>query len=100
MADKKMLEQAEVNRIVAFRLKRERDRLTKEFENRLKRCMASIHLMLHQEMCSLKWDIAAETQDTLMSDLSNEKGNEQHDEPVSEKSKRKNGVKEEVNDSD
>ena len=67
MADKRFT-QEEVNRIIATRIKRERDRLTKEFENRLKRCMAEIHLMLHQEMCALKWDMAAETKDTLLSE--------------------------------
>lgn len=67
MADKKF-SQEELNRIVTSRLKRERDRLTKEFENKLKRCMAAVHLTLYQEMCSLKWELDAETKDTLMSD--------------------------------
>lgn len=59
----KKFSQEEVNRIVAVRVKRERDRLAKEFENKMKRCMASIHLTLHQEMCAMKRDMAAETQD-------------------------------------
>lgn len=67
MADKRFT-QEEVNRIVASRLKRERDRLTREFENTLKRCMAGIHLMLHQEMCAMKREFSAETKDTLLSE--------------------------------
>lgn len=62
----KRFSQDEVNRIVAIRVKREQERLTKEFENKLKRCMASIHLMLHQEMCALKRDMAAETMEALL----------------------------------
>lgn len=74
MADRNFT-QDELNKIVAFRVKRERDRLTKEFENKLKRCMAAVHLTLYQEMCSLKWELDAETKDTLMSD--SEKSSEQ-----------------------
>ena len=48
---KKVFTQQELNRIVAARLGRERERLTKEFEDRLKRCMAAVHLTLYQEMC-------------------------------------------------
>lgn len=68
MADQKFT-QDELNRIVTSRLKRERDRLTREFESKLKRCMAAVHLTLYQEMCSLKWDLDAQTKDTFMSDL-------------------------------
>ena len=67
--EKKSFTQDEVNRIVALRIRRERDRLTKEFESSLKRCMASIHLQLHQEMCRVKRDSAADTKDTLLSGL-------------------------------
>lgn len=67
--DSKKFSQEELNRIVTLRVKRERERLAKEFENKIKRCMASIHLMLHQEMCAIKRDAAAETQDTLYPDL-------------------------------
>ncbi len=56
----KLFTQEEINRIVAGRLGRERDRLAREYENSLKRCMAAIHLMLHQEMCSMKRDLTAE----------------------------------------
>ncbi len=63
----KQFTQDEINRIVAARIKRERDRLTKEFENSLKRCIASIHLKLHQEMCAMKRNSLAETKDTLLS---------------------------------
>ena len=66
---KKAFTQEELHRIVAARLGREQERLTKEFEDRLKRCMAAVHLTLYQEMCSLKREIGAETNDTLMSDL-------------------------------
>lgn len=56
----KKFSQEEVNRIVAVRVKRERERLTKEFESRMKRCIASVRLTLHQEMCAMKQDIADE----------------------------------------
>ena len=61
----KTFSQEEVNRIIAQRVKRERERLTKEFEGRMKRCMASIHLTLHQEMCALEQDVATEGGDGL-----------------------------------
>ena len=64
--DAKQFSQEEVNRIVAVRVKRERERLTKAFESSMKRCMASIHLTLHQEMCATKRDMAAETQESLI----------------------------------
>lgn len=76
MANKKF-SQNELNSIVASRLKRERDRMTKEFENTLKRCMASVHLTLYQEMCSLKWELEAETRDTLLSDFMNKSKEQQ-----------------------
>ena len=63
----KRFSQEELNRIVTVRLKRERERLTKDFENRIRRCMASIHLMLYQEIGAMKWELAAETKDTLLS---------------------------------
>ena len=63
----KLFSQGEVNRIVASRVSRERERLTKEFESKMRRCMASVHLMLHQEMCSLKWELVVEPKDTEMS---------------------------------
>ena len=65
----KLFSQNEVNRIITSRIRRERDRLTKEFENKLKRCMAAVHLTLYQEMCLLKREMADETKDTLLSDL-------------------------------
>lgn len=83
MAEKKF-SQRELNRIVASRLKREHDRMIKEFESTLKRCMAEIHLTLYQEMCSLKWDLSAETKDTLLSDLL-EKSSEQQADPKEKK---------------
>lgn len=66
--ENKTFSQNEVNRIVATRVKRERERLNREFDNCLKRCMASIHLTLHQEMCLLKRNIISETKDTFLSD--------------------------------
>lgn len=71
------------NKIVSARLTRERERLTKEFENSLKRCMAAVHLNLYQEMISLKRESDAETQDPLRSDLQNN-FNRQPTVPVSE----------------
>ncbi len=70
----KTFSQDEVNKIVAARLTRERDRLTKEFENSLKRCMAAVHLNLYQEMRSLKRKTDAETLDLLRSDLTDNLG--------------------------
>jgi len=63
----RMFTQNELNRIVASRLKRERDRLTREYEDSLKRCMAAVHLTLHQEMCAMKRDMTTETEDPLWS---------------------------------
>lgn len=65
----KTFTQDEINRIVASRLGRERDRLTREYEKSLKRCMAAVHLTLYQEMCSLKKELDAETKDTLLSEF-------------------------------
>ena len=62
----KKFTQDEVNRIVVMRVKREQERLIKDFENRLKRCMASVHLTLHQEMCTMKRDMAAETMEVSL----------------------------------
>ena len=50
--------QIELNHIVAARVCRERDSLVKDFENRMKRIMASLHLMLHQELCTMKREMA------------------------------------------
>ena len=61
--ERKKFSQDEINRIVAARVKRERERLGKEFENRMKRCMASLHLMLHQEMREMKRDTMADMQE-------------------------------------
>ena len=63
----KLFTQKELNCIVAARLSRERERLTRDFENSLKRCMAAVHLTLHQEMLLMKRDMTAETSDTLLS---------------------------------
>lgn len=68
MAEKEFT-QNELNRIVASRLKRERERTVKEYENSLKRCMAAVHLTLYQEMCSLKNELSAEIKDPLRPDF-------------------------------
>ena len=51
---KKVFYQEEINQIVSIRLKRERERIIKEFDDRFKRCMTSIHLLMRQEMCEMK----------------------------------------------
>ena len=61
----KKFSQEELNRIVATRVKRERERLTAEFENKMKKSMASIHLILHQEICAMRRDMATETLEPL-----------------------------------
>jgi len=63
--DNRTYSQQEVDRIVYARWKRERERWSRELENRMKRCMASIHLMLHQEMCAMKREAATPNDDPL-----------------------------------
>jgi len=58
----------EVTRIVNARLHRQHSRLTKDFEKRMKRCMASLHLMLYQEMCEVKKDETIEMQEPSLRD--------------------------------
>ena len=65
----KIFTQTELNKIVASRLKRERERLSREFEKKLKRCMASVHLTIYQELCLLKKEIEPEWNDTILSEL-------------------------------
>lgn len=67
MAEKNFT-QDELNRVISSRLSRERNRLAKEFEKRMKRCMASVHLTMYEELCALKRELDAEARDTLMSD--------------------------------
>lgn len=64
--------QTDVNRIVNLRLKREREKMAKDFEKVIKHCMASIHLTLYQEMASLKRDIAAEIPREIIPDSKNQ----------------------------
>jgi len=59
----KMYSQEEVTRTVTVRLGRERERMTKDFERRIKKIMASLHLMLYQEMCEMKKESTIETQE-------------------------------------
>lgn len=73
----RLFTQEELNRIVASRLQRERDRLDRKFEDTLKRCMAAVHLTLYQEMCAMKRDMAAEMKDTLLSGVSEPNAEEQ-----------------------
>lgn len=63
----KQLKQEKVNGIVNARLKRERERLAKDFEKRLKRCMAIISQTLFQEICLIKSELESEAKDTLLS---------------------------------
>ncbi len=65
----KNFSQDELNRVLSSRLSRERSRLEKEFEKRMKRCMASIHLTLYEEMCALKRDMDAEAKDAISLDF-------------------------------
>ncbi len=65
----KLFTQTELNKIVASRLKRERERLARDFEKKLKRCMASVHLQLYQELCSLEKEINPERNDTDLSKI-------------------------------
>jgi len=65
----KKLSQKEVNRIITARVSRERERLVKDFESRMKKCMASLHLMLYQEMCEMKRDATTEMQEPLLQDI-------------------------------
>jgi len=67
--DNKKLSQNEINRIITARVSRERERLVKDFESRMKRCMASLHLMLYQEMCEMKRDTTTEMQEPLLQDI-------------------------------
>ena len=50
----KKLTQKQINKIIKVRVNREKERLGNDFENRLKRCMASIHLMLHTEIKDMR----------------------------------------------
>jgi len=61
--DSRAYSKEEVTRIVNSRLYREREKMTKDFETRMKRCMASLHLMLYQEMCEMKNDAADKMQE-------------------------------------
>ena len=68
MADR-LFTQNELNKIVAQRIKRERERLKKEFERRLKRCMASVHLIIYQEMRAMEAKEDAEWEDAIQSEM-------------------------------
>lgn len=63
----KLFTQTELNKIVASRIKRERERLSRDFEKKLKRCMASVHLTIYRELCSLEKEIYPERNDTDLS---------------------------------
>ncbi len=79
--------QTELNKIVAHRVNRERERMTREFEKKLKRCMASVHLTIYQELCSLQKEINPEWSDAISS-----KHEEKQRENISNQcAKKKNG---------
>lgn len=63
----KLFSQDELNKIVTARIKRERDKMSREFEKKLKRCMASVHLTIYQELCSLQKEMSPEWSDTILS---------------------------------
>ncbi len=65
----KLFTQTELNKIVASRIKRERERLSRDFEKKLKRCMASVHLTIYSELCSLEKEIYPERTDTDLSQI-------------------------------
>ena len=58
--NEKRLTQKQINKIITARVNRERDRLIKDFENRLKRCLASLHLLLHTEMKEMRREMASQ----------------------------------------
>ncbi|MDR0287859.1 MAG: hypothetical protein LBI03_09200 [Clostridiales bacterium] len=62
--DNRIFSQEEVNRIVVARISREREKLTKEFDNKLRRRITSIQRTL-QELCVTQQDAAAETKNSL-----------------------------------
>lgn len=64
----KLFTQTELNKILTQRLRRERERMSRDFEKKLKRCMASVHLTIYQELCLLKKEIDPEWNDTILSD--------------------------------
>ena len=64
----KLFSQTELNKIVTQRIKREREKMTKEFEKKLKRCMASVHLTIYQELCSLNAGVNIDMEDTVLSE--------------------------------
>jgi hypothetical protein len=74
----KSFSQDELNRVLSSRLSRERSKLEKEFEKRMKRCMASVHLTLYEEMCALKRDMAAEIKEVIPLDFTEKRPNLSH----------------------
>lgn len=63
----KLFTQTELNKILTQRLRRERERMSRDFEKKLKRCMASVHLTIYQELCLLKKEFDPEWDDTILS---------------------------------
>jgi len=63
----KLFTQEELNCIVTARLTRERQRMTKEFENILSRFMTDAKTALSQDLCTVKRNYTAEMKDTLLS---------------------------------
>ena len=58
--NERKITQNQINKIVTVRVNRERERLIKDFENRMKRCMASLHLLLHTEIKEIKREIGTQ----------------------------------------
>jgi hypothetical protein len=61
----KLFTQRELNRIVAARAKKEQERLAKKFDHSMKKCLASLHLTITQEMAAMKRSLMDETLDPL-----------------------------------
>lgn len=57
--DKKIFSQTEVNRIVATRVKRERERLIKEFENKLDQNISILQKLMGQGICEMRRENAS-----------------------------------------
>lgn len=63
----KFFTQNEVNHIITIRLKRERERLTKEMGKSLNTCLLFVQEMVSQELAAMRREMQTETKDTLLS---------------------------------
>lgn len=64
----KSFSQDEVNKILSIRLKREREKLTKEFESKLRRRVTAIQRTL-QELCVIQQDDGQQKSETQGGEL-------------------------------